>query len=794
MADLERQTSDTTVHTGTAGRRRGGSIALKMLADRSLQFFSTRAEALFDQVGEVFFDLVESSEEDDDQGKYIDAIRIIREERAAISGRWLNAISSAFDTVGSDPAGGDVAQKGAVEPGADPTRVALEESLSLDSMIASAANNCHEFLTTLRQRISRLLDTNVSPRSLPLSPERLSSQFVRAMDGCRLDSQARLVLLGEYEKLVLASLPELLEQSDQLLASLGIAAVDNPRPRYEPEAAASAVGPRTANGGGSARAERYSEAGGGTPSADTSAEPAQGYVSRPSAVRRERPSPGYAKSEHAKPEPAKPEPAKPGTRERKADRFDNSGGPLLLSRPALCELLEQVAEEQAGRARDTGGSSDPVPDTDVVMEPVELMISQLLSRDDGDTLELGERDQSVIHLVDALFAYLLEDMALPATLVRLLMRTALPFARAALADASVLEAHHHPARRLLAEIVQCAEELREVKNIEADSLYRCLATAVACFEDAPLNARALSGGLLQLVREVERERELARAMDATLVEGAIEKEKVDAARSQVEELLESRLLGKQFGYALVTFVEQVWAEVLFNTLAGDEPESGRWLGAVDLLDQLLGLEAEAGPESIDRVLGALAQRLMDEGWDTADIFRWRERIGNYLLRGKLRPENIHPLILEKIDAFEARDYSLRVLVDTIDTNLPGEFDQEARELAARLDDSVLAEIDSLKQGCWVRTVDPDSRAHRYWRFVGLVGASEKLLFSDRRGQRTFLATRFSLAAQLKYGELLVSDNPRRFENCLSRAVRDHGPVARRLARPGELANSGGLRA
>ena len=773
---MERVTPNSTVNSGSSARRRGGSIALKMLADRSLQFFSTQAEALFDQVGDVLFDLAESSEEDQVQGIYLDAIRIIREERAAISGRWLNAISSAFDTIGADPASGGLEKKSGLASRSGPTSDMPEESLELDRMIATAANRSSDALATLHQRVSCLLDTRVSPRSLPLSAERLSNQFVRAIEGSRLDSQARLVLLGQYEKLVLASLPEFLEQSDQLLASLGIAAVDNPRHLYQPGANASADDSSVSNDDGSQCAGGAAEAGDNTPSADTNAEPAQGHVPRPSNIRRE--------------------PPKPDATERRVDQLDKPGGSLLISRPALCELLEQVAQEQAGCALDGGSSGDRAFDAEAEPGWVELKISQRLSREGDSTLELGENDRSVIHLVDGLFEYLLEDIALPNTLVRLLMRTALPFARAALSDSSLLEAHHHPARRLLAEIVQCAEELRDVENIEADNLYGGLVEAVACFEHAPMNARELSGALLKLVREVERERELARGLDAALMEQAIEKEKVDSARCRVEELLESRLLGKQFGYALVIFVEQVWAGVLFATLSGEGLESERWHGAVHLLDQLLGLESatDVEPKLIDEILGAMVKTLVDGGRDAGDISPWLDRIRDYLLRGKLRPENIHPLILEKVDAREANDYSLRVLVDTVETRLPGEFDAEIRELAAKVGDSVLAEIDSLKQGCWVRTQDQDSHSHRYWRLVGSVGASEKFLFSDRCGQHTFMASRASLAVKLKHGELLILGNPQRFEKSLSRAVREHSLATRRLIRPGRLANSGGLRA
>ena len=70
--------------------------------DRSLQFFSSQADELFDHVGDVFFDLAETSEDNEVQSMYFDAIKTVRNERAEVSGRWLNAISSAFDSIGSD--------------------------------------------------------------------------------------------------------------------------------------------------------------------------------------------------------------------------------------------------------------------------------------------------------------------------------------------------------------------------------------------------------------------------------------------------------------------------------------------------------------------------------------------------------------------------------------------------------------------------------------------------------------------------------------------------------------------
>lgn len=145
-------------------------------------------------------------------------------------------------------------------------------------------------------------------------------------------------------------------------------------------------------------------------------------------------------------------------------------------------------------------------------------------------------------------------------------------------------------------------------------------------------------------------------------------------------------------------------------------------------------------------------------------------------------------MLEKRDAREAGDYDLQVLVEMVETDLPGEFDQEARQMAARVDDSILAEIDSLKTGCWVKTQAPGAGAQQYWRLVGPVGAGEHLLFSDGQGQTTFLASRWSLAVKLKHGELSILDNTQRFERNLSRLLREQGPVGRRWSRRGGVAN------
>ncbi|HCO61133.1 MAG TPA: hypothetical protein DIT58_13200 [Porticoccaceae bacterium] len=769
MTDLDKQTHGSKANADPSVRRRGGSIALKMIADRSLQFFSSQTDELFDHVGDVFFDLAETSEDNEVQSMYFDAIKTVRNERAVVSGRWLNAISSAFDTIGSDSAGwGEV--RDVAHPGVDPGGSEREAMLLLDNMVAASANTCRATLVSLQQRFSRLVGENISVQGLPLSPERLSVQFVDALSDCRLDNQAKLVLLDSYERQVLATLPELLGQCDQLLQSLGIETADETKRISEPEvpidAERTAMGDRGFEPAGQSGAGRES-AHAVEVAADMQRGDAFGRIASP------------------------PKLPKSGKTRDKSNLVTPLGGALLIDRPALCELLERVAEGQRGFIQCDGVDPNAAAgDQAQQAEPIELTVSQLLTKEAGSTFALNESDQAIIDLVDTLYVLLVEEMALPQYLLKLLMRTALPFARVALAEPSMLEVDYHPARRLVAEIVQCIEELRGSENIETDRLYQSLVAAVQRFERCPLSARELSRVFVELVRDVESEREIARSAEAILLLDANERETVNTARRRVEELLELRLLGKQFGYAIVVFVERVWAGVLYNAVTTAGLESEQWLGAVHLLDQLLGLESQADvdPELIDRILGAMAAILVEEGQEAQDISQWQDRISQYLLRGKLRPENIHPLMLEKTDAQEADDYDLRVLVEIVETNLPGEFDQEFRELAAKVNDTALAEIDSLKKGCWVKAESPNARTQQYWRFVGTVGASENFLFSDRRRQKMFLASRSSLAVKLKHGELTVLDSAQRFERNLSRVLLEQGTGGRRFQRRGESAD------
>ncbi len=415
------------------------------------------------------------------------------------------------------------------------------------------------------------------------------------------------------------------------------------------------------------------------------------------------------------------------------------------------------------------GQCEPNP-----VRGIRAQIDDLLAQRSQTFADLDEIDQTIVTLVDRLFSSTCVRRWVPDRLVELFARIELPATQCALADPSLFDRDQHPVRRLLNEVAAVANGLQGTDNLPGDPLYRKLEEVIERLQSAEADLGKLTDLLSDFIKFVEADRRRIARLEQRVMEQEAGREKINEARRSVEDIVIPRMVGHQYGYAMIEFVEKAWSRVLFIARLKYGTSSEQWARGVRLLDQLLALETveATDEETVDRLLGTLGEALADISYEGYEVRRMLDSVRRYLLLDKDRAENLHPIIFDKSDAEQARDVTLRVLVDSIDVEVPGERLVPEETLAGLVDESFLMQVDSLKKGAWVELTNNSDAQSRRCRLLGVVKPSGNFVFGDRCGQKVTVESRGRLAIKLKEGKLIVLDNSHLFDDALAEVIHD----------------------
>lgn len=790
---MDRQYTGPVSGNSVVNPHRGLALPLKMLCDRTRQFLGERGARVFDQINESFFDLADSSSDAGLQTAYFDAIKRLRADKAVIIEQWSAGVASAFDSLPAMAIPCDEEYGNASGftrlPGDDD----LEEVVAFDEIV-SAANACNRCeLLVLQRRVSKVLDCNISLSQLPLGPEFITEQFVEALRTKNLTLQPRLSLLDIYNEVVLGQLPDLFMQSNQLLEDLGI--LPDLMPDIETLEVAESEEGKLAEPGplaigknqaidricaitGAAVSERESGLRGVVRCPDNDSRNSH----RLARVRGNNTKAivhsvqAGSASDDLTTTGTEREKDRRGARER---RINHKDLPILLQhRLMMTDLVENDFDSAAYNA----GSGPPRREERGIQDQITIALNE----QEHCFVDLSDHDRDIIILLDQWFCSIrkgFDDKSQEGGKLSVLFsRIELPVCRAVLSDPSFFDFAQHPLRRLLNEVFKVGDWLVGVEELSKDPLYKKLDQlfkSIPSVDDGGGIDSVFWGDLLsELIRFIEADQQRIRVAEKRLLKQTRAAAKIDSVRFGVDELLTSRLVGKEFGYALVEFAEKAWANVLFRTSLKYGVESEQWFRAVHLLDQLLGFELhdEIDEGLLDRLVHVLSESLTDIAFDSYEVQRMLSNIRQYLLKDKNKAENTQPVIFDKTEAQQINDYCLRIKVESVDPSIPGENNSAEKELTGRVDDNLLMEVDSLKEGAWVELQDDNAEKSRRCRFIGSVGSVGKYLFGDRNACQIAVFSRNHLALKLKSGALTMLDNAHVFDDLLIAAAGETDPV------------------
>ena len=209
----------------SANQRPAGVLPppLRMLRDRAERHFAARLKGVFEQVDDTFFDLADRADNYRQQTRYFDAMRLIRFERKTIESAFQQSVGLAFDSLVDEALS---ERRAATQLGSNAFELAdgeeLEEIIALDTMVSRADESNRQQLQYLAMRLESLTSRPVALKDNPLGPDIICDSFFRATAGLDIGIRSKLVLLKLFERHVVTSLGDFLQQSNQLLQELAV--------------------------------------------------------------------------------------------------------------------------------------------------------------------------------------------------------------------------------------------------------------------------------------------------------------------------------------------------------------------------------------------------------------------------------------------------------------------------------------------------------------------------------------------------------------------------------------------
>ncbi|WLH69280.1 DUF1631 domain-containing protein [Pseudomonas sp. FP2309] len=537
-------------------------MVLLQVRDKAAQQLQQGLQELFDNADDTLFEMADKARNNVDQHIFFEAMRDLRLKRKNFERVFMEGLFDAFARL--DQAGRAELQLAPVlsydaVPGT--CRDEREKAVALQAMLDRVRHRDGLALSQLTARLSALLGNRLDDRENPLGPALLCECFLRAGRSLGVEIRVKLIMLKLFEKYVLTDADHLYGEANQLLIATGVLPELKAPPSRRP-------------GGRAARDQPREEA----------ASPAEQPVD-----------------------------------ENGQQAFGALQALLKPVRGSVVPTLEASADPQPIATRDLlrllSHLQQYVPEPDAE-DDFDLcsQLEQLLTRvsvKSGKSRVLEEADEDVINLIALLFEFILDDRAVPDAFKPLIARLQIPLLKVALQDKSFFSRASHPARRLFNEIAATALGWSPVNDYQHDGLYQHIERVVQRLLDEFVeDPRIFSQLLAEFCGFTADERRRSELLEQHTRDAEAGRVLTEAARQQVAEVLNRRLLGKVLPRAVVQFLQQAWSQVLLLTCLKHGEQSVQWQAGLRTMDELIwsvGLpqDTEAGLHLLEQLPGLL---------------------------------------------------------------------------------------------------------------------------------------------------------------------------------------------
>ncbi len=703
-------------------------------------------ERLFNNVDDALFEMADRSRSDADQHLYFESMRELRLQRENIRKSFGRVYAEGFDEAFAE-AGQSGDQES--EPDFDQVSVLDNDELEMSVAVTGIASKVTSQYSLLIMQLTKRLDhlaqsAEISERTNPMGPERISLTFVEALECADLDIKVRIILLKLFERFVMERLSGLYTEANQMLVDAGVLpdlksvmrrehktpakperTTDRSR---EPSATDGGFHPNTSYASG----DRTSAGG-----AELGAAMAAGgfaFIQELLAASRG----GFAGGETS-----------------------SYGGVAISTADVLSALSDAQSEITA-----------PI-DIEAVPQALDLrqlVLSNARGRHNGQVVRLAQTDDDVVHVVGMLFDYILNDRNLAIPMKALIGRLQLPIVRLAVMDRSFFDRSNHPARQLLNELSSAGIGWSSAKELKRDALYNKIESVVLRVMNGFTDDTQIFEELLDELRAfVKKDYGKREQVEQRVKDNEKGRARTINAKQAAQKLINQKASGMRLPPDVGRFISDTWSKVLVYTCVKDGERSHAWHAQAELLDRLLwALQPLDKPEDLDRrdemlpdLLSELRDGMSQIQLSESEIEKRTREIETHLANISANDR----AYLEEDEPAPA-DESFEVM-DEIVLTLPGEqLDYQTDE---KVEPEFLEQIGKLREGSWVELVQPSGELLRC-KLSTIIEPGGRYIFVNRRGMKVAERSRRGLAVELKRKTLTILAESQVFDRALQAVI------------------------
>ena len=671
----------------------------------------------------------------------------------------------------------------------------LELIIALDNCSSRVREELRLELSEIEGRFMSLLADGNQPSPLPLSPDALLEAFIGSLKSDMVAADVQLELIKLFDQVCFdTDYGEMLNLAIDQLEKAGVDMMEKPSLASPANECMSGDVPDNEAKSAAEKdvAESYSA-------------PAEDSVEQPIAQRVEEDSPAYADEALIANTRIQTEllakitsmlenterDAQQGSAEGLQTSQVSAGGSTPANSPRQqrrpCMDKPQLFAEINKHVNHLMAHSSELASNGQITRELAKSIEALNQGENGGRLH--RHDASVFQVVENIFSSFGQSMALAPEVQQVINRCEVPMLKLALKKPLILEQENHPIRRLFNEMAKYAIGL-EQGDCEDNQIYQQMLTLSETMLAESFDERNLGQILSEFMSLIDRDRRATSQAEAQEVERVAAQEKINWARTRVEEEIAKRMVGKKHPQGVIDFVQRSWCVVLHMAHQRDGEGGADWQVGIKLLDNLLYL-ARRQPSTNDlkyrhELIRHIDVRLGHISTDIAQRSLQIEQLSEALGIAECPQQpaavtEIAPVKrkwAKKITQFRKSgrqaegklvDEVTRVLMSAVKTELPGRNISQLVHDAETIDSVAQSRLMAMQKGCWIE-LGGDIKAHKRGKLAGIVGPSWKYVFVDHNGKMIAERDRARLAVDLLNGTVTVLDNSHLFDKAIKQAI------------------------